>query len=303
VVAHIGLRSAFGQGRHPPVGDSDALPGVTTAGLVVPTVQGMRTFAEINSRSVSGAPWEGLGLHVLARDEPRGLMVLALGDVDTARHVAVLVPGMEFDHATVEDGTEARRGPLGWARALRSASRAATADTVAVVLWIGGPTRVRGWGRLSGAAVRSAAGALPGFVARLRPARPAPVHLTLLGHGLGAVATALAAPRLDLHHDDDLVLLAAPGARVGSAGELGTPARIWAGRAAADWVRFVPPVRVGDLGHGPDPAAPSFGARPVDVRGVPAHGRYFDPGSPALAALAAIVTGRAAGADRAVGDH
>jgi hypothetical protein len=253
----------------------------------------MRTFAEINRLPVSGTPWDGLGLSVLARDESRGLLVLALGDVDTARHVAVLVPGTGIDRADVEDGTEARRGPLGWARALRSASRATAGDDVAVVLWIGGPTRARGWGLLTGTAVRSAAGALIGFVAGLRSARPAPPHLTLVGHGLGAVATALAAPRLDLRHDDDVVLLAAPGARAGSADALGTPARIWAGRAASDWIRFVPPVRLGDVGHGRDPAAPAFGARPVDVRGVPAHDRYFDPGSPALTALAAIVTNEA----------
>jgi hypothetical protein len=202
---------------------------------------------------------------------------------------------MQVGVADVEDGTDARRGPLGWARALRSASRATTGDPVAVVLWMGAPTRARGWGLLTGTAVRPAASALAGFVARLRSERTAPVHVTVLGHGLGAVAAALAASRLDLHRDDDVVLLAAPGARAASAQGLGTPARVWAGRAAADRVRFVPPLRLGDLGHGPDPAAPSFGARPVDVRGVTGHGRYFDPGSAALTALAAIVTGRADG--------
>jgi hypothetical protein len=86
------------------------------------------------------------------------------------------------------------------------------------------------------------------------------------------------------------VLLGSPGAGVGSAAELGTPARVWAATAPTDWVRWVPPVRIGDLGHGPDPAARGFGARPLDTAGVPGHDRYFVPGSAMLADLAAVVT-------------
>jgi hypothetical protein len=250
-------------------------------------------------------PWPDLGLRVLHCDGPAREVVLALGDPRTARHVAVVVPGTGADLARLEDPADPHSGPLGWARALRAAAGGGdtaddtagdTADDTAVVLWIGYRTpRMGSLAALGGAAAREGAARLARFLVGLRARRPhgRPAHVTLVGHSYGAVVLTTAAPRLLLGPGDDLVLLASPGAGARTAAELGTPARVWAGTAATDWVRWVPGVRIGDLGHGPDPAAPAFGARPLDTRGVPDHGRYFVPGTPALAALAAVVRGRA----------
>src|SRR5690606_29371670 len=93
----------------------------------------------------------------------------------------------------------------------------------------------------------------------------------LVCHSYGATVCGLAAPDLPV---DDLVLLAAPGVRADSAAGLRTRARVWAARAPDDWIRWVPHVRLGDLGHGMDPADPAFGARPLPVDGVHGHDGY-----------------------------
>nr|WP_239029057.1 alpha/beta hydrolase [Pseudonocardia acidicola] len=57
----------------------------------------------------------------------RGLAVVALGDPTTARHIAVLVPGTDIDLGHLDDPTEPRLRPLGWARALEAAAERAEA--------------------------------------------------------------------------------------------------------------------------------------------------------------------------------
>jgi hypothetical protein len=239
-------------------------------------------------------PWAELGVRLLRCDEDSGRVALALGDPVTARHVAVLVPGLDAGLRHLEHPVDPHRGPLGWARALRSAARSAD---VAVVLWIDYRTpRTGSIDALFGRAARTGAAELARFLVGLRARHrgPAGLHICVVGHSYGAVVATTAAPVLPLGPDDDLVLLASPGAGVASVAGLGTAARVWAGRAVADWVRWVPPVRIGDLGHGPDPAAPAFGARALDTSGVLGHDRYFLPGTPAVAALAGVVVSRAA---------
>lgn len=236
--------------------------------------------------AAASCPWPDLGMRVLHCDEHAGEIVLALGDPATARHVAVLVPGTGADLAHLEDPTDPSSAPLGWARALR----AAAGDDTAVVLWIGYRTpRLGTVESLTGAAAREGAARLARFLIGLRSRRLDAPHLTLVGHSYGAVVLTTAAPRLGLGPGDDLVLLGSPGAGVRTTAELSTPARVWAATAPTDWIRWVPATRIGDLGHGPDPTAPSFGAHRLDTRGVTAHDRYFVPTTPALAALADVV--------------
>jgi hypothetical protein len=214
----------------------------------------------------------------------RGLAVLVLGDLAAAASVAVLVPGSDTDLARLHDPDRPHRRPLGWARALADAG----GPGLAVVLWVGYVTPDGlGVDAATGRLARAGATALVRFVAGLR----GDAHVTVVGHSYGAVVTALAAR--DLAVADDVVLLGSPGARARSVADLGTGARVWAGRADGDWVGRVPHVRVGDLGHGADPADPGFGARPLPVDDVPGHDGYLLPGSASLAAVAAIATGRA----------
>ncbi|MFW3173077.1 alpha/beta hydrolase, partial [Geodermatophilus sp. CPCC 206100] len=215
----------------------------------------------------------------------RGLAVLALGDPFRAAHVAVLVPGSDVDLAGLTDPADPAGRPLSWARALA----AAAGGDLAVVLWIGYATpEGLGLDAASGRLARAGAPALVRFVDGL----PRDAAVTVVGHSYGAVVAALAAPDLAA---DDLVLLGSPGARAGSVADLGTPARVWAARAPGDWIAWVPGVRVGDLGHGADPAAPGFGARPLPVGGASGHDGYFRPGSAALAGLVDVATGRGPG--------
>lgn len=218
----------------------------------------------------------------------RGLAVVVLGDLAAAASVAVLVPGSDTDLARLHDPDRPDRRPLGWAQALADAG----GPGLAVVLWVGYVTPDGlGVDAATGRLARAGATALARFVGDLRPGLRDDVRLTVVGHSYGAVVAALAAPDLAV---DDLVLLGSPGARAGSVADLGTRARVWAGRAERDWIGRVPAARIGDLGHGADPADPGFGARPLPVDGVPGHDGYLLPGSASLAAVAAVATGRAA---------
>lgn len=212
----------------------------------------------------------------------RGRAVIALGDVATARDVTVLVPGSDIDLHTLDDPARPQRRPLGWARALR----AAAGPDVAVVLWVGYATpQGLGVDAASGRLARAGAPALGAFVAGLRSRPAGPPHLTVIGHSYRSVVTALAAPGLAA---DDLVLLGSPGARADTVADLHTRARVWAARTEGDWMRWVPAIRIGDLGHGTDPISPGFGARLLPVGGTTGHDGYFRPGSAALAGIAAV---------------
>jgi pimeloyl-ACP methyl ester carboxylesterase len=220
----------------------------------------------------------------------RGRVVVALGNPATAHDVAVLVPGSGIDLHTLDDLVDPEARPMGWARALHAA---AGPDT-AVVLWVGYPTpQGLGVDAATGRLAREAVPALVDEIAALRDRPGGPGHLTVIGHSYGAVVVALAASRLDA---DDLVLLASPGAHARNVADLHTTARVSAARAADDWIRLVPHLSLGDLGHGTDPVTPSFGAVPIRVGDVQEHDGYFRPGSESLAAIAGVVTGSSVGA-------
>lgn len=228
---------------------------------------------------------ESDGIRVLSCDpRGRGLAVLTLGDPALARNIAVLVPGSDTDLRTLDDPARPQHRPLGWARALQAA---AGPDT-AVVLWVGYPTpQGLGLDAASGRLARAGSAELIAFVDQLRATHiGTPPHLTVIGHSYGAVVAAIAAPDLAA---DDLVLLGSPGARARSARELHTSARVWATRTTGDWTRWIPRIRIGDLGHGTDPTSPAFGARRLPVGGTSGHDGYFRPGSAALTGLVRVV--------------
>ncbi|RKT57394.1 alpha/beta hydrolase [Saccharothrix australiensis] len=192
------------------------------------------------------------------------------GDLARARHVAVVVPGSDVDGARF-DATVGRM-----ARAVRAR---AGRDDLAVVAWLGYRTP-------SGVGVDAASGRLAraGAVALARFVRGLPGEVHLLCHSYGSVVCALADVRVA-----DMAFLGSPGVRVASAGEL--RARVWAARGADDWTRWVPSVRLGDLGHGVDPTDPAFGAGVFDTGEARRHDQYFDPGTASLGALARIAVG------------
>ncbi|MFD9739539.1 alpha/beta hydrolase [Umezawaea sp. NPDC059074] len=203
----------------------------------------------------------------------RGRLVVALGDVERARHVAVVVPGSDVDVRRFSS-------VMAMARAVYDEA----GPGVAVVAWLGYDTpEGLGIDAATGGLARAGAAALTEFVRGL----PA-VHVSLLCHSYGTVVCAVGAGGMP--GVADIVFTGSPGVRVDSVGELGTSARVWAARSSSDWTRWVPKVRVGDMGHGGDPVDPSFGARVLDG-GDGKHDEYYRVGGVVLGEIVRVVVG------------
>ncbi|KXP12376.1 hypothetical protein AXK57_18925 [Tsukamurella pulmonis] len=233
-----------------------------------------------------------------------GAVVVSLGDLDTARNIGVVVPGMGTTAASI---TAVTRSAANLQGAARHADPMAPTATLA---WIGydAPS-----GRMSAAQVltgdhaRRGAAELRADLADLARMRPDDPRVVLFGHSYGATTVATAGADGALAGVvDAVVLLGSPGAGpVRSAAELGVPVHV-----ARDSDDPIPRVAATDgagqalrrllgveLGLGTDPAAASFGALPIDAEGATplgpaAHSGYFDEGSRALGTFAEILTGR-----------
>jgi hypothetical protein len=221
--------------------------------------------------------------------DPRGdgRAIEVFGELATAQHIAVMVPGSgwRLDNLARPTGPT-RANPIVDALALHDELRHLDPRArVAVVVWLGydPPEQID---RQAARSERAAAGARA--LTRFLEGLPARAHRSLLCHSYGAVVCGRAAPDAPV---DDLVALAAPGMGVGSAAGLRTSARVWAARTAEDPIRFVPHVRVGAFGHGADPTDARFGARVIDTGDAQGHDVYYDAGTESLTNLARIVLG------------
>jgi len=164
----------------------------------------------------------------------------------------------------------------------------------AVVAWLGYDTP-KGIGR---AAIRSewaesGAGALVRFVDGLVVQCPH-ATVTVIGHSYGTVVLGHAARRLPAAVTD-LVAIGSPGMDVSRASDLHTNARVWAGSDPTDWTLRLPNIRILGAGHGTNPTAAGFGARPLRVGDAAGHDGYFVSGTDALASIASVVAGSTAG--------
>ncbi len=218
-----------------------------------------------------------------------GRVAIALGDVDRAQNVAVVVPGMGQDAGHGVPGTVSR------AAALLGEARRQSVESTAVVAWVGYaapgwrevpfPTRARAGGRMLTADLATLAAARTG----------APAHVTLVGHSYGSTVVG-AAMEAGPPRADDLVLLGSPGVLADRVDRLGLNGhRVYVGEAALD--------PVADLGaFGRDPGDRPFGATRIRVDAAPgapwpeqvitAHSHYFDPRSESLRNIARVVVGR-----------
>ncbi|MDA5281729.1 alpha/beta hydrolase [Streptomyces sp. Isolate_45] len=217
-----------------------------------------------------------------------GLVAEVFGDLDRARRVSVIVPGVDTDAVTFERTQRRLTAPAGMARSLYEAERAAAPDSAtAVIAWAGytAPTGVgvdAATGRLAvqGATrLRSLAAALPGDA-----------DVALFCHSYGSVVCGVAAHGLP-RRVTDVVVAGSPGMRAGNVTELDTSARVWAMRDEGDWIEDVPHLELGGLGHGADPVSPEFGARVLSSAGARSHTGYFEPGTASLDNFARIGTG------------
>lgn len=213
-----------------------------------------------------------------------GRTVEVFGELSNAERIAVLVPGAGIDldkYGLLRGGSMRLQDALG--------------DRSAVIAWLGyaTPSSVS----LQALTPGRAEGAAPGlraFLGELSAARPG-ARVSLLCHSYGSVVCGRAAPGLDVA---DIVMFGSPGAGVADAAALRTPAVVWAGRTAGDWVGGLPHLSIElpfvTVGLGGDPVSPAFGAR-IFAAGGGGHSDYLAAGSTALASIARIVSGRADG--------
>ena len=282
-----------------------ALPGSALASptrFVPPPAATLPAFpvayrnADLAMRRAGGiyATWAGAGRQFLEFDPAGdGTAAEVVGDLSTADHVAVLIPGVNttlrnFDRGL---GGVARRAPSVQARALYDQLRGTDpAGRVAVVAWLGYDTPEGiDMGAIREERARRGAERLTAFVDGLHHRRPE-AAVTLIGHSYGAIVAGLAAPHLP--RVTDVVALGAPGMGVRSAADLGG-ARVWSALAETDWIREIPQVRIFDLGHGRRPSSIDFGARELPAAGVAGHDYYLTPGTDTIEAVAGVVLGRA----------
>jgi len=217
--------------------------------------------------------------------EGQGEAVEVLGNLATARRVAVLVPGSDTTLTTFSSRGPA--SPQGGARALAAeARRLDPGARLAVIAWLGYRTP-----HLLSPAVLTSGDAGQGAQA-LRPLVTALARhgdqVALLCHSYGSVVCGLAAPHLAV---TDIAVYGSPGMDAASVRALHTTARVWAGREAGDWIRDVPHVRFLGLGFGTDPLSPAFGARRFGC-GDSGHSGYLSPGGVTLRNLAWIALGQ-----------
>jgi hypothetical protein len=215
-----------------------------------------------------------------------GSIVEVVGQLDTADHVAVVVPGMGTTVQHFDTGVADR------ARRLRSAAER-RGGGLAVLAWFGyeAPRSLDLIDAADEDLATAGAARLAEFVHDLTQQRT-DAHHSVVAHSYGSVVAGLAAHLHGLPVDD-LVVLGSPGLGVARAGELRLKpgARLWALKARLDPVAAVAhlargPVRL----HGADPYGPEFGSTVIDLteRG---HSSYLDDDE-GLETVAAIVTGR-----------
>jgi hypothetical protein len=210
-------------------------------------------------------------------------VALAIGDLDTADVVALVVPGI-FN--TPEDDL----GHLiGDTVDLGSATRAAAgpATSVATMLWLGyrtPSTLFQAAGRASAERGGPAlASALDGLAAGRRAVASTPGRTTVVAHSYGTYVVDEAADEPGDLAADAVVLLGSPGME-DDAASLEVPA-VFDAATPGDPITYA-----GWFGDR-HPWEDGYGATdlPTDVR--QGHSGYFDPGHPTLAAMGEVVAG------------
>ncbi|GGS10043.1 hypothetical protein F2B00_12125 [Streptomyces parvus] len=210
-----------------------------------------------------------------------GRSVEVVGELSSARRIAVLVPGAGVG---LDAYWRLRRDARALHRELGGGG--------AVIVWLGyrSPATISPAALTTGHADKAAPG-LRALVDEVRAVRPV-ARISLLCHSYGSVICARSAPGTAA---DALVLYGSPGVAGEDARSLRTGARVWAGRGGDDWIARVPHVRVrvpfvATVGFGTDPVAEEFGAEVFDA-GDGGHSDYLLRGSRSLTNLARIVAG------------
>ncbi|MCL6671834.1 MULTISPECIES: alpha/beta hydrolase [Streptomyces] len=229
------------------------------------------------------------GRHILAFDpDGNGRIAEVFGNLERARRVSVIVPGVDTDLLTFQKTYRPYSAPVGMAKSLYAAERDASPTTrTAVIAWAD-YTAPAGLGIDSATGTRARDGSVR--LNALLGALPGRAPVSLFCHSYGSVVCGVAAHALP-RRVSDIVAAASPGMRVERAANLHTSATVWAMRDATDWIQDVPYLQLGGLGHGADPVSAAFGARVLSAQGAKGHAGYFEPGTASLLNFAEIGVG------------
>jgi hypothetical protein len=204
--------------------------------------------------------------------EGDGRAAEVFGDLTSARHVAVVVPGMNNDLASFT-GDDAER--------VHHQASLFDPDQVATIQWLGHDTP-EGATALGSGAAEPGAEALPLFVEGIRAQRSERLHWTVIGHSYGSLVIGMAESQQGLAVDET-VLIGTPGVGVQHASDLGD-GNVWVGLAKWDLV--------GHSGwHGPNPHDRAFGATRFHTGDISGHSSYFNEGSESLRNIGLIAAG------------
>ena len=237
--------------------------------------------AEITEQERSGQPVQ---LQSLDLDE--GTAALALGDLDTAAAVALLVPGTGNTVRDDLDGQVERAGQVAAA-----AEKAAQGTSVATVAWMGyrtPPNLVEaGKQKYADVAGPRLDSDLDGLAAgRGTSDRPMP-RTTVIAHSYGTVAVDEAADAPGTLAADSVVLLGSPGMD-DDADSLEVPEVFHAVGADDDLIRAVSWTHR----HGWATEFPWYGSTELPTGDDTGHSDYFDPDHPTVAAIGEVTVGR-----------
>jgi hypothetical protein len=230
----------------------------------------------------------------------KGRAAIAIGDPDTAGHVAVCVDGLNSTLQNTMGSTDAQY--------LYNAAKADDPDNLtAVVQWMG--YDAPGFSNVaSHNAARNGATYLVSDVGGLQASHVGDNYdLTVIGHSYGSTTVADAA--VMGMRPTNIVLIGSPGTDLAkNATDLGLPpGHVFVGAASRDPVTFIYATSAGahidplGVGVGVDPANQSFGAVRFDAeavnrddKGWENHSLYYQKGSESLYNLSDIATGNAA---------
>lgn len=223
-----------------------------------------------------------------------GKAAVAIGDVDHAKDVAIITPGILTPGREIESLTHSATNVY------QTASQNDPSRSQAVVAWIGYDTPTDSdVGNTAGPGGTLRGGhLLAQEVAGLRAAHVGDrAHLTAIGHSYGSSTTGIAASRYGLDADD-IVLVGSPGAGNGNltAADLHHPGHVYVGSGSGDPVTHVAE-NTGGIAHGADPASESFGGTRFQAESPKTlfaeHSSYFDKDSESLRNIGKIVSNHA----------
>lgn len=224
---------------------------------------------------------------LLLLDPQRCRAAIAVGDLDTAGAVAVLVPGTGV---TVAPDLPALVGDAATLHAAVPNGHAA-----AVLAWVGYDTPTLFQAPFPGPAITAGpllSSALTGLAAARRPDRP---RTTVVGHSYGTAVISAAAVQPGRLLAEAVVLLGSPGTLAADAADFEVaPGRVFVADASRDWVADLSRLELEVFG--PDPSYQGYGGvcitaampDPADSD----HFHYYDEDSEALRNTAWIVAGR-----------